>query len=138
MQLFHFHHCKRHLKKRTIALDPLPPAYAVYARENDDNYGRPLTGTNILLFTTDNCLGLHNNGYDDKSSKQKIALLLHTAHKQAIEVYDTFAFSQEEKGVYERIIEKFYTYCNPKMNETYEAVYPAAGCSCREKRLNRL
>ena len=46
VQLFHFHHCKRHLKKRTIALDPLPPpppAYAVYARENDDNYGRPLT-----------------------------------------------------------------------------------------------
>ena len=25
MQLYHFHHCKRHLKKRTIALDPLPP-----------------------------------------------------------------------------------------------------------------
>ena len=24
MQLFHFHHCKRHLKKRTIALDPSP------------------------------------------------------------------------------------------------------------------
>ena len=46
MELFHFHHCKRHLKKRTNALDPLPPpAYAVYARENDDNYGRPLTWT---------------------------------------------------------------------------------------------
>ena len=42
--MFHSHHCKRHLKKRTVALDPLPPpAYAVYARENDDNYGRPLT-----------------------------------------------------------------------------------------------
>ena len=26
MQLFHFHNCKRHLKKRTIALDPLPPS----------------------------------------------------------------------------------------------------------------
>ena len=26
MQLFHFHHCKRHLKKRTVALDPLPPS----------------------------------------------------------------------------------------------------------------
>ena len=54
MQLFHFHHCKRHLKKRTIALDPLPPAYAVYTRENDDNYGRPLTinhyiGTNGII-----------------------------------------------------------------------------------------
>ena len=26
VQLFHFHNCKRHLKKRTIALDPLPPS----------------------------------------------------------------------------------------------------------------
>ena len=38
----YFHHCKRHLKKRTVGFDPLPPAYAVYAHENDDNYGRPL------------------------------------------------------------------------------------------------
>ena len=26
VQLFHFHHCKRHLKKPTIALDPFPPS----------------------------------------------------------------------------------------------------------------
>ncbi len=26
-----------------MPLTPSPPAYAVYARENDDNYGRPLT-----------------------------------------------------------------------------------------------
>ena len=37
-----FHHCKRHLKKHTVGFDPLPPGYAVYAHENDDNYGRPL------------------------------------------------------------------------------------------------
>ena len=45
----YFHFCKRHLKKRTGALDPLPPAYAVYAIENDDNYGRPLTGPGKTL-----------------------------------------------------------------------------------------
>ena len=50
MQLFHFHHCKRHLKKRTVALDPPPPAYAVDARENDDNYGRPLTRTRTVIY----------------------------------------------------------------------------------------
>ena len=48
VQLFpYFHHGKRHLKKRTVGFDPLPPAYAVYAHENDDNYGRPLTGKTI-------------------------------------------------------------------------------------------
>ena len=52
MQLFHFHHCKRHLKKRMITLDPLPPAYAVYARENDDNYGRPLICTRVTCYTS--------------------------------------------------------------------------------------
>ena len=41
----YFHHCKRHLKKRTVGFDPLTPAYAVYAHENDDNYGRPLRET---------------------------------------------------------------------------------------------
>ena len=58
MQLFHFHHCKRHLKKRTLALDPLPPppAYAVYARKNDDNYGRPLSDVLPMLCNCNNVL----------------------------------------------------------------------------------
>ena len=51
---------------------------------------------------------------------KKIALLLHVARKQAIEVYNTFAFSQEEEGVYDSVIAKFDAYCNPKKNETYE------------------
>ena len=37
-------------------------------------------------------------GYDTKPSKQKIALLLHVARKQAIEVYNTFSFTAEEEG----------------------------------------
>ena len=59
-------------------------------------------------------------GYDEKPSKQKIALLLHVARKQAIEVYNTFAFSEEEEGEYDSVIGKFDAYCNPKKNETYE------------------
>ena len=46
-------------------------------------------------------------GYDEKPSKQKIALLLQVAHKQAIEVYNMFAFSEEEEGVYQSVIGKF-------------------------------
>ena len=55
-------------------------------------------------------------GYDTKPPKQKIALLLHVARKQAIEVYNTFSFTAEEEGKYET----FNAYCNPKKNETYE------------------
>ena len=53
-------------------------------------------------------------GHDGKPSKQKIALLLHVARKQAIEVYNNVAFSEEEEGVYQSDIWKCYAYCNPK------------------------
>ena len=59
-------------------------------------------------------------GYDEKPSKQKIALLLHVARKQAIEVYNDFAFSEEEEGEYQSVIGTFDAYCNPKKNDTYE------------------
>ena len=59
-------------------------------------------------------------GYDEKPSKQKIALLLQVACKQAIEVYNTFAFSEEEEGVYQSVMGKFDAYCNPKKNKPYE------------------
>ena len=50
-------------------------------------------------------------GYDEKPSKQKIALLLHAARKHAIEVYNTFAFSQEEEGVYcHELVREFRLY----------------------------
>ena len=59
-------------------------------------------------------------GLDTKTSKQKIALLLHVARKQAIEVFNTFSFTDEEEGDFDSVIEKFNAYCNPKKNETYE------------------
>ena len=59
-------------------------------------------------------------GYDTKPPKQKIALLLHVARKQTIEVYNTFSFTAEEEGKYESVIEEFSAYCNPKKNEIYE------------------
>ena len=59
-------------------------------------------------------------GLDTKTSRQKIALLLHVVRKQAIEVYNTFSFTEEEDGDFDSVIEKFNSYCNPKKNETYE------------------
>ena len=57
---------------------------------------------------------------DEKPSKQKIALILHVTRKQAIEVYNTFAFSEEGEGVYQSVIGKFGAYWNTKKKETYE------------------
>ena len=33
--------------KRIAIIDTLPPTYSVYARENDDNSGRPISCVNI-------------------------------------------------------------------------------------------
>ena len=60
------------------------------------------------------------SGLAEKGDKQKIALLLHVAQKQAIEVYNTFTFAKEEEGKYDEVVKRFKAHCNPKTNETYE------------------
>ena len=65
----------------------------------------------------------------DECIDSTLALLLHVARKQAIEVYNTFSFTAEDEGKYENVIEKFSAYCNPKKNET---------SNYRESQLNRL
>ena len=59
-------------------------------------------------------------GGDDKSDSQKIAMLLTVAGSSAIEVYNTFTFTEEEAGKYDIVIKKFDDYCSPMKNETYE------------------
>ena len=59
-------------------------------------------------------------GADSKSDKQKIAIFLTVAGQEALEVYNTFTFEDDEKDKYVPVIQKFETYCYPKVNETYE------------------
>ena len=59
------------------------------------------------------------SGLDTKTDKQKVALLLHVAKKQAIDVYNTFSFEVDTPN-YDTVVAKFESYCNPKKNETYE------------------
>ena len=59
-------------------------------------------------------------GLHEKEDKQKVALLLHVAQKQAIEVYNTFTFDTGDENKYSVVVKKFEDYCNPKKNETYE------------------
>ena len=62
-------------------------------------------------------------GYNATSvpKKKQAAILLNIAAEEAIEVFNTFTFANdEEKDDPETILEKFQNYCEPKKNITYE------------------
>ncbi|KAL6487668.1 hypothetical protein MHYP_G00042940 [Metynnis hypsauchen] len=61
-------------------------------------------------------------GGASKPAKVQSALFLHVAGEEAVEVYNTFTFGNEEedKRNLTKIMEKFEEYCNPKKNITYE------------------
>ena len=61
------------------------------------------------------------SGYEKKSNKEKCCILLNLAGEQAIEVYNTFTYGEEEEQDDPAVlIEKFEAYCNPKRNITYK------------------
>lgn len=57
---------------------------------------------------------------DKKPEPQQIAIFLHVAGDDALEVYNTFTFSDEEKDKIKPVFEKFEAYCNPRKNLTFE------------------
>ena len=79
----YFHHCKRHFKKRTVGFDPLPPSVAVYAHENDDNYGRPLTSTMIKLISKPILLSILSIFFFLNSANRDTEDRTHRPHKHA-------------------------------------------------------
>lgn len=71
---------------------------------------------------------------DNKPDARKIALLLTVADPQAIEVFNTFEFSEgEDKDKYDTILEKFSAYCSPQKNVVYETVCSGHGCKSPTK-----
>ena len=61
------------------------------------------------------------SGLSEKDEKVQAATLLHTAGAEALEVYNTFAWeNDEDKNKVEKIKEKFQAYCNPRRNVTWE------------------
>ena len=60
------------------------------------------------------------SGADAKDKATQCAVFLHTIGGEALEVYDTFTFTESEKGKIEPLITKFEAYCSPKKNVTYE------------------
>jgi len=60
---------------------------------------------------------------DSKSDKQRIAIFLTVAGLEALEIYNIFTFTDEEKDKYDSVRAKFEAYCKPKINETYERLF---------------
>ena len=60
------------------------------------------------------------SGVDSKDEETQCAVFLHTIGEEALKVYDTFTFTEEEANKRERLVAKFEEYCSPKNNVTYE------------------
>ena len=64
---------------------------------------------------------LEATGYDEKSAKIQASLFLHTIGPCALEVYNTFEFTDEaDRKKLEVLKAKFETYCKPKKNITFQ------------------
>jgi len=75
--------------------------------------------TGDVLYKHLNCTDLMAIAADSKSDKQRIAIFLTVAGQEALEIYNTFTFTDEEKDKYDSVRSKFEAYCKPKINETY-------------------
>jgi len=61
------------------------------------------------------------SGLTDKNAKVQAATFLHVASLEALEVYNTFSWENEDdKNKVDKIVEKFNTYCTPRKNITWE------------------
>lgn len=60
------------------------------------------------------------SGASEKSEAVKIAILLHVLGDEAIEKYNTFNLSEENKKSYNSILAAFENYCVPKSNESVD------------------
>lgn len=59
-------------------------------------------------------------GRDRRSDRMKIATFLNAIGEEALEVYDTFTLSDEQRQNYDEVIRAFEEFCKPKTNEVYE------------------
>ena len=61
------------------------------------------------------------SGYSAKSDKVKASLFLHVIGEEALEVFNTFEFTDAgDANKLDPVIQKFEDYCSPKKNTTFE------------------
>lgn len=54
------------------------------------------------------------------TTAQKVAIFLHVAGQEAINVFNTFLLTNEQREDYDATVQKFAEYCSSKWNETYK------------------
>ncbi|KAM7293790.1 uncharacterized protein ISCGN_023373 [Ixodes scapularis] len=57
---------------------------------------------------------------EPRTKQQKAAIFLHVAGQEAIDVFNTFQLTADEKEDYDVLVQQFEDYCLPRVNETYE------------------
>ena len=57
---------------------------------------------------------------DTKPETRRIAVFLHTIGEEALEKYNTFNLSADDKKKFDAVAAAFENYCTPKANETVE------------------
>lgn len=65
-------------------------------------------------------LYLKATGLDTKSPERQVAVLLHVIGDEALDKFDTFGLSDEEKKVLQTVINAFENFCTPKANESVD------------------
>lgn len=58
--------------------------------------------------------------FSTKSHEIRIAVLLNIIGQDAIDLFDTFDLTDEQKQSYDEVLKSFDTFCKPKKNELYE------------------
>lgn len=65
-------------------------------------------------------LYLKATGLDTKPAERQVAVLLHVIGDEALDRFDTFGLSDEEKKVVQTVINAFENFCTPKANESVD------------------
>ncbi len=60
------------------------------------------------------------SGVDKQEEETQCAIFLHTIGEEALEVYETFTFTEAQQNKLDSIIAKYEAYCSLKKNTTYE------------------
>lgn len=58
---------------------------------------------------------------DKKADEVKVAVFLNAIGPEAVEVFNSFGLSEEEKKKYQSVTSAFANFCKPRKNEIYES-----------------
>ncbi|XP_078355928.1 uncharacterized protein LOC144640716 [Oculina patagonica] len=78
------------------------------------------TSENWRRFKQQYDIYLTASGSEKKDDTVKIAILLNFAGEDAIEVFNTFQFSEGDEKKLDKVLGQFERYCNPRKNVVFE------------------